>query len=466
MVKQSCKRLRIVRIMAKENKKNVYDLVQERLGMIFREFDNIYVSFSGGKDSGVLLNLCVEYIRRHNLKRKIGVFHLDYEIQYRMTLEYVERTFRENPDIIEVYHVCVPFRVTTCTSMYTSYWRPWDGRKKEVWVRDMPANAMTVHDFPFYDARMWDYDFQVEFSRWLHARKDAGRTCCLVGIRTQESYNRWRSIYKNTKEQYKNYRWSTKIDEDIYNIYPLFDWKTTDIWVANGKFNWDYNHLYDLYYQAGVSLDRQRVASPFISEAIETLALYKVIDPEMWGRMIGRVNGVNFSGLYGNTHAMGRRKISLPEGHTWKSFMEFLLSTLPERTRKNYRKKLDTSIRFWKEKGGVLGEEIIRKLEERGIPIQVGESSNYRTDKRPVRMDYLDDIDIPEFKEIPTYKRMCICILRNDHTCKYMGFSLTKEETEMRNNAMRKFGNVMRSPVDISNKENKATCIIENKKNG
>ena len=26
----------------------------------------------------------------------------------------------------------------------------------------------------------------------------------------------------------------------------------------------------------------------------------------------------------------------------------------------------------------------------------------YKTDKLPVQMDYLDDIDIPEFKEIPT----------------------------------------------------------------
>ena len=32
----------------------------------------------------------------------------------------------------------------------------------------------------------------------------------------------------------------------------------------------------------------------------------------------------------------------------------------------------------------------------------------------------LDDIDIAEFKEIPTYKRMCICILKNDHVCKYI----------------------------------------------
>ena len=57
-------------------KQNVYDLAQERLRVIFQNFDNIYISFSGGKDSGVLLNLCIDYIRKHNLKRKIGVFHI------------------------------------------------------------------------------------------------------------------------------------------------------------------------------------------------------------------------------------------------------------------------------------------------------------------------------------------------------------------------------------------------------
>ena len=65
-----------------ENVKNVYELTQERLAVLFKEFDNIYVSFSGGKDSGVLLNLCIDYIRRNNLKIKLGVFFMDYEVQY------------------------------------------------------------------------------------------------------------------------------------------------------------------------------------------------------------------------------------------------------------------------------------------------------------------------------------------------------------------------------------------------
>lgn len=425
------------------NQKNVYELTQERLKMIFEEFDNIYISFSGGKDSGVLLNLCIDYIRQNSLKRKIGIFHMDYEVQYSMTIDYVNRVLETNRDILDVYRICVPFRVTTCTSMYQSYWRPWDEQKKEAWVREMPKDAMKVDKFPFYNRKMWDYDFQIEFSRWLHLQKAARRTCCLVGIRTQESYNRWRTIYRGVKKQYKNCMWSTEIDENVYNLYPLYDWKTEDIWVANGKFGWDYNKLYDLYYQAGVSLDRQRVASPFISEAIESLALYKVIDPDTWGKMIGRVNGIGFAGLYGNTHAAGRKSIRLPEGYTWKSFMEFLLSTLTEHTRNRYLAKLKTSIRFWKEKGGVLSDEVIQKLKDRNIPIQMGDSSNYKTEKKPVRMDYLDDIDIEEFREIPSYKRMCICILRNDHTCKYMGFALTKEENEMKSNALEKYKHIL-----------------------
>ena len=59
------------------------------------------LGISGGKDSGVLLNLCIQYIREHNLDRKIGVYHMDYEAQYQMTTEYVEQTFRENQDILE-----------------------------------------------------------------------------------------------------------------------------------------------------------------------------------------------------------------------------------------------------------------------------------------------------------------------------------------------------------------------------
>lgn len=119
------------------------------------------MSFSGGKDSGVLLNMCIDYIRKNNLKVRLGVFHMDYEIQYKMTIDYVDRMLEANKDILDVYRVCIPFRVATCTSMYQSFWRPWEDSKKNIWVRSMPKKAMTKEDFPFYNTTMWDYEFQM-----------------------------------------------------------------------------------------------------------------------------------------------------------------------------------------------------------------------------------------------------------------------------------------------------------------
>lgn len=419
---------------------NVYEAVQRRLKVIFDHFDYVYVSFSGGKDSGLLLNICIDYIRRNAPGRRLGVFHMDYEVQYRQTTDYVFRTLAKDKDILDVYHCCVPFKVSTCTSMFQPYWRPWEKNKQPLWVRNMPEGCLKADDFDFFSDDLWDYDFQYLFAPWLMRRKKCYRVCALIGIRTQESFNRWRAIHSSKNyRHFQNHKWTHKLDCNIYNAYPLYDWKTSDVWIANGRFRWDYNRLYDLYYQAGVPLHRQRVASPFISQAISALSLYRAIDPDMWGKMIGRVNGVNFAGIYGKTKAMGWKSITCPEGVSWKQYMYFLLNTLPEKVRDNYLRKLEVSRRFWKKRGGCLNRATIKKLKDAGVKFTVGSSTAYHTDKKPVKMEYLDDIDIAEFREIPTYKRMCICIIKNDHVCKYMGFSPTREEKDRRERIMKKY---------------------------
>jgi predicted phosphoadenosine phosphosulfate sulfurtransferase len=183
-----------------------------------------------------------------------------------------------------------------------------------------------------------------------------------------------------------------------------------------------------------------RVASPFNDWAIGSLKLYRVIEPEMWSRMVGRVNGANFCAIYGGTSAVAWKRIKLPKGHTWRSYVEFLLKTLPTETRKTYEEKFATSIKFWQSTGGVLSSETIAELKAMGIPIQIHGKTNYKTSKERVTFaEYQDDLDIKEFQSVPTYKRMAICILKNDHLCKYMGFSQTKKETERRQAAIQKY---------------------------
>lgn len=422
--------------------KNVYEATNDRIKYIFDNFDHVYVSFSGGKDSGVMLNLCLKYIRDNNLDKKITLMHLDYEAQYEATTNYVAKIEEEFEEYLDILHVCVPFKVTTCTSMFQSFWRPWEASKKDIWVREMPDNAMTASDFGFYDENMWDYDFQEKLSIWAHDQSKAERTAVLVGIRTQESLNRWRAIHKDRDSRLDNLEYSKKVADNIYNFYPIYDWKTEDIWVANARFQFNYNKLYDLYYQAGVPLDSMRVASPFISEGQESLKLYKVIEPHTWGKLVSRVNGVNFTGLYGGTTATGWKNIKKPEHFTWKQYMEFLLDSLPENVKVGYLSKLDTSIKFWREKGGVLSDEVISQLDELSIKYEFG-IHNYKTDKKAVKLEYLDDIDISDFKAVPTYKRMCVCILKNDHLCKYMGFSQTKQEMKKRKEAIEKYAKIL-----------------------
>lgn len=418
---------------------NVYEALIQRLDFVFSEFDKVVVSFSGGKDSGVLLSITMDYAKRTGNLGRLAVYHMDYEAQYTKTTEYVDRVFNSLPDGVDGFRVCLPVKAQCSTSMFQAYWQPWKLSEKDIWCRPMPTKHVINEDnFPWnFDYEISDYEFNIEFGKAVYPDK---KVCFLIGIRTQESLNRWRTMNRRiAANEYKGQNYTTVITDKLVNAYPLFDWAVEDVWTANARFGYDYNKVYDLMYLAGVPLSKMRVASPFNDCAQDALKLYKVLEPDTWGLLVGRVNGVNFTGLYGGTTAMGWKKITKPAHFTWKQYMYFLLDTLPEETRKNYLYKLGVSIKFWKERGGCLSDETIKELRDAGVNIEVSDHTNYKTSKKPVRMDYLDDIDIKEFREIPTYKRMCICIIKNDHLCKYMGFSLTKDEMKRRKAIQEKY---------------------------
>lgn len=342
---------------------NVLEAAQQRIGMVFDHCDNIIVAFSGGKDSGVMLNLAKMEARKRG--RRITIAHIDYEGQYQATTDYVTNTLQQDSDICDVTWICLPIAAECSVNMTDDHWLPWDNTVRELWVRELPDHPGVIHEdnipngFPNYHG-VRDYTFQANLTKWLHKKADAERTAVLVGIRTQESLHRYSALNRQDSEtHYLDWKWSTTIAPNVINMYPIYDWETEDIWAANAKFGWEYNQLYDLMYYAGVPIHAMRVASPFNSQATDTLKLYRVIDPAMWAKLVGRVNGANFTAIYGGTSAMGWKNITLPAGHTWKTYCEFLLSTLPEKTRNRYLKKFSTSLKYWTETGGALRVEIV-----------------------------------------------------------------------------------------------------------
>lgn len=430
--------------MKKYLEKNVYEALQDRLKFIFDNFDNIYVSFSGGKDSGLLLNMVLSYKRRNKIAKKIGVFHQDFEAQYQTTTDFVSRMFENNLRDIEPYWVCLPMGSRCAVSNYQMYWYPWDPDKEELWVRPMPKMPYIINmdnnPFDFYRYKMVQEDLYAEFGEW-YSRQKKGKTICLLGIRADESLNRYRAYANDRKTIMQGNQWTTKMGENWWNAYPIYDWTTKDVWIANGKFDYDYNRIYDLFWKAGLSISQMRVASPYHESAKESLNLYRVLEPATWVRVVSRVQGANFGAIYGSSHALGARKIKLPPGHTWRSYVKFLLATLPEAMRRNYIEKFKTSIRFWWKKGGVVDEEAIKELEACNYPIRHNGKSNYKSNKEKIAFlgtpDHTDDIK--STIDIPSWKRMAVCILKNDHLCKYMGFSQTQKQNQRQKELMEKY---------------------------
>lgn len=429
--------------MRKYSEKNVYDASIERLDYIFANFERVYLSFSGGKDSGVMLNLVLDYMKSRGIKRKIGIQILDNEANYEYSLDFMHRMIQNNREYLDVYWCCMPITLPCTVSAYEIDWQCWGEADKHRWIRPMPDQDYIVNmsNHPFGDKFIenMNYDeFWDMFAEWFSQGKP---TANLIGIRTDESLNRFRAIMNLEKEMHGGNQWTKRNTENVFNCYPIYDWKTRDIWIANAKFGWDYNHLYDVFYMAGVPIAKMRVASPFMSESKSSLNLYRVIDGHTWARLCARVGGANFVATYGKQ--LNYHSFKLPAGHTWKSFVKFLLSTLPRESAENFKSRFVQSILFWGRTGRGLPDEVVAEMEQKGVKFKLNGTTPHGGNslKRVVIKRPPDDLDCLSAHNsmVTSWKRFAITILKNDHTCKYLGLQPTKHQQERQKTIEKKY---------------------------
>lgn len=374
---------------------NTYQAAVERIKYTFDNFEKIYVSFSAGKDSTVMLHMVMDEAIKRN--RTIGVMLIDLEGQYTKTIEHAEKCRELYKDNSEWYWLCLPLHLRNAVSVYEPFWKCWDKEKEKDWIRPMPKNVISdINYFDFFEEGMEFEEFVPCFGEWY---SQGDKCACLVGIRADESLNRYRTIANTHKEPYDGKMWTTRVTEHCYNVYPIYDWNTSDDWVYQGKNpEKPYNELYDFMHLAGLTISQMRNCQPYGDDQRSGLWLFHLIEPETWARVVARVNGANSGALYisesGNVN--GYRKITKPEGHTWESFAKLLINSMPPKTQEHYKNKIYKFVKWWEGRGY-----------ENGIPDEA-------------------DLMMESKKDVPSWRRICKSLLRNDYWCKGLSFTQQK----------------------------------------
>lgn len=390
---------------------DVLTAARERIKIIFDEFEIIMVSFSGGKDSTVQMELALQEAKKRN--RKIHALFIDLEAQYSSTIEQVEQTMLNNPYIIPIW-ICLPLNLRNAVSVFQPHWACWQPAQASNWVRELPSYECVISDpnvLPFWRDRMEFEEFIVEFPKWF----SQGKTyASLVGIRSDESLNRYRAVMRKDEGkksawwyQEQEIRWGTVLHKNHSNIvsfYPIYDWRTEDVWKFIYDSKCSYSKIYDLMYLAGITLHEQRICQPYGDDQRKGLDLWAKAEPETWRKVLNRVSGVNFGAIYARNKMLGyQRGVGLPVNHTWKSYTFFLLASLPDVLRERYLSNFAVFLEWWQRNG----------FEH--LDIYDDETQPLKNSKR---------------KRLPSWRRLALAISKNDFNCKSLSIGAVNNVVE------------------------------------
>lgn len=376
---------------------DVLSAAQERIRWTFDRFEKIYVSFSGGKDSTVMLHLVMDEAKKR--KKKVGVLFIDLEAQYKLTIDHISDCFEMYADHIEPHWLALPISLRNAVSQFEPKWTCWDPSQKNKWVRNQDKRSITDSMFyPFFKFGMEFEELIPQFGEWY---SEGRTTACFVGIRSDESLNRFRTlIAKKTRMEGKG--WTTWCGGPLWNIYPIYDWKNEDLWTWHGRNpGAPYNKLYDRMRQAGLTLSQMRICQPYGDDQRKGLWLYQIIEPETWGRVVSRVNGANSGALYAKERGniTGSYKVEKPDHHSWESYSHMLLESMPPQTADHYRDKIAVFLKWWTDRGYPNG------IPDEALPADEAA------------------------RKVPSWRRICKTLLRNDYWCKGLSFTQTKSES-------------------------------------
>jgi len=420
--------------------KNVYEASIERIKYLYDNFEpeEVWLSLSGGKDSSICFWLMEEVCLSRGIK-EINLLIIDLEGHYKLHEEFLIRLIDNSKLKVNGYWVCMPFNLSNASSFHMPKWLAWDSNQKEKWIRPMPNHRLVVNEDnnPFGDyfrVGMEFEEFIIQFPKFLVEQKGLKKVGQIIGIRAQESFNRYLKMkVKQNREFFNNKQWILKQKStgyDTYSVHPVYDWQTEDVWKYS--FGKNYNKVYDKMYLAGYPLGCMRICQPYGEEQRDNIDLFSKIEPETWGRMTERVFGGNFAKLYKGKNVI-KGRIKKPEDATWESWARLILNTMPPFLREHYLRRINVFLRWWR-------KEIYNDITS---VYSKTYDNNESFDKDGLYVVNIYDEHKDDTKKMqPSWRRIAKVLIKGDFLCKNLTFSANKNEYEKLEKLKEKWSNI------------------------
>ena len=258
---------------------NVVEAAERRVYEAFQNNKFVSMSFSGGKDSICMSDIVVKTMQKYGIAfNRLIVIFFDEEAIYpdveKIVLEWRSKFLSLGA---KFYWFCLPIKHFNCCNRLESdeSFICWEQGKEDVWVRPMPKFAIRNHEA-----------FRLGMNYQKFAPKIFKNIPQMVGLRMAESIQRLSTISgaKNSKF-----------------IYPLYDWKDSDIWLYIQRTGLQIPIAYIYMYKVGVPLNRLRISQFFSIDTIKILPKVLEFYPDLYQRIIRREPNADLVMLYWDT---------------------------------------------------------------------------------------------------------------------------------------------------------------------
>jgi predicted phosphoadenosine phosphosulfate sulfurtransferase len=299
-------------------KENVYTAALDRIRFLFREFENVMIYHSGGKDSTIVLELSL-IVAREMKRLPLRVAFIDQEAEWQMTIDHI-RELRDRPEIKMRWYQTI-LEESNASSKEDAFFKAWDPAHEDKWIR--PKEEKSIKRIPSLRSRV--PELGKVFNRIPFQEFGSSPVAAIGGMRAEESPKRFVTLTKGAR--YKGVTWAKYLDRKMshFTFYPVYDWSYTDVWKAIHEHGWNYCKLYDFYFQYGTPVAQMRVSSLCHSLALSNLFRVQEIEPETYSKIINRLPGAHASVKFNQDFFIKELPFMF---RTWREYRDYLLDHL------------------------------------------------------------------------------------------------------------------------------------------